>query len=156
MFPDCCARSWLPAVTLNGWTKQREGLSCSGDPQHKSAWKYTGILLSSSVGDPYLWLMHLDPDPTPFFIDFMVAKNIIFFIIFSYNLPTGTLSSVFLLIFCVEILFCKHYFSPLNTIYEKREGSGSGSVPLFQVFSLWVLIVSLVYKSINITNSYVT
>ncbi len=29
------------------------------------------------------------PDPTPFFIDFKDAK-IIFFTIFSHNLPTGT------------------------------------------------------------------
>jgi hypothetical protein len=26
--------------------------------------------------------------------------------------------------FCIKILFCNHYFSPLNTFYEKREGSG--------------------------------
>jgi hypothetical protein len=36
----------------------------------------------------------------------------------------------FLLKFCVKMLICRHYFSPLNTIYEKKEGSGSGSVPL--------------------------
>ncbi len=42
--------------------------------------------------------------------------------IFSYNLPTGTLSSVLNLPgycfkdkFCVKILLCKQYFSPLNT-----------------------------------------
>jgi hypothetical protein len=48
-----------------------------------------------------------------------------FFIIFSYNLPTGTLSSVlkneFLLKFCVKILFCKHYFSLLYTFMRKGE-----------------------------------
>jgi hypothetical protein len=35
------------------------------------------------------------PDPTPFFIDFKDAKNIFFLHIFSYNLPAGTLFSVF-------------------------------------------------------------
>jgi hypothetical protein len=34
------------------------------------------------------------PDPTPFFIDFKDDKKIIFFILFSHNLPTGTSSSV--------------------------------------------------------------
>jgi hypothetical protein len=35
----------------------------------------------------------------------------------------------FLLKFCVKILFCKNYFSPLNTFMRKEEdpnGSGSG------------------------------
>jgi hypothetical protein len=36
----------------------------------------------------------LTPDPTPFFNDFKDAKKMCFFHIFSYNLPTGTLSSV--------------------------------------------------------------
>ncbi len=45
-------------------------------------------------------------------------------IFFSNNLPAGTLSSVlkmyfFAKIFCVKILFCKHYFSPLNTFMIK-------------------------------------
>jgi hypothetical protein len=40
------------------------------------------------------------PDPTPFFRDFKDAKKLIFFLhIFSYNLPAGTLSSIFLCIF---------------------------------------------------------
>jgi hypothetical protein len=47
---------------------------------------------------------------------------------FSYlfvNLPAGTLhylhswKFIFLLKFCVKILFCKHYFSPLNTFMRK-------------------------------------
>ncbi len=45
--------------------------------------------LRISVGDP--WHFDADPDTTPFFND---VKKIIFFIFFSYNLPTGTLSSV--------------------------------------------------------------
>jgi hypothetical protein len=51
-------------------------------------------------------------------------KNI-FFIFFSYNLPAGTLSTVFkfnfLLKFCIKILFCKHYFSLLNTFMRKEK-----------------------------------
>jgi hypothetical protein len=76
-----------------------------------------------SGADPYLWLMYPDPDPildhTPFFSNFNDAN--IFFVFFSYNLPAGALSSVFnfLLKFCVKILFCKHYFSPLNTFMRK-------------------------------------
>jgi hypothetical protein len=53
------------------------------------------------------------PDPTPFFSDFKDAKKIFFPIFFSYNLPTGTATSVLkfnLLKFCVKILFCKYYF----------------------------------------------
>ncbi len=62
------------------------------------------------------------PDPTPFFSDFKDAKKN-FLVIFSYCLPSGTLFSVlkiyFLLKFCVIILFCKHYVSPLNTSMRK-------------------------------------
>jgi hypothetical protein len=54
------------------------------------------------------------PDPTPFFIDFKDAKRNIFL--------------YFFLITCVKMLVWRHYFSPLNTFMEKREGSGS--VPL--------------------------
>ncbi len=38
--------------------------------------------LQSSVRDPYLWLMDLTLDPTPFFSDFKDEKIIIFFIFF--------------------------------------------------------------------------
>jgi hypothetical protein len=75
------------------------------------------------------------PYSTTFFIDFKDAKkNIYFSPFFSYNLPSVTSSSAkklnFLLKFSVKILYCRHYFSPLNTfIYEGSE-AGSGSVPL--------------------------
>ncbi len=44
----------------------------------------------------YLWLMDPDqtPYPTPLFSDFKDVKKIFFLNIFSYNLPTGTSSSV--------------------------------------------------------------
>ncbi len=95
--------------------------SLVGDPWHFGA-----------DPDPYLWLM--DPDPTPFFIDFKDAKKIIFSYFFlitcpqAYHLQSKQFN--FLLKFIVKILFCRHYFSPLNTFIRKREGSGSGSVPL--------------------------
>ncbi len=56
-----------------------------------------------------------------------MPKKQLFFIVFSHNLPSGILSSVLKIKFCVKNLFCKHYFSPLNTFYKKREGSGSRS-----------------------------
>jgi hypothetical protein len=44
------------------------------------------------------------PDPTPLFRDFKDAKNLIFSPFFSYNLPTGTLSSVLKNNFFAQIL----------------------------------------------------
>ncbi len=76
--------------------------------------------------DPYLWLMDPDPtqDPTPFFSDFKDENKFTFS---SYNLPTGTISSllkiIFLLKFCVKILFCRHNFSFLNIFIWKGKDS---------------------------------
>jgi hypothetical protein len=59
------------------------------------------------------------PDPTPFFSDFKDAKKEIFKLFFSKNL-------IFMLKFCVKILFCQHYvFQFAQHLYEKREGFGS-------------------------------
>jgi hypothetical protein len=52
--------------------------------------------------------MDPDPDPTPYFSDFRVEKKI--FIFFSYNLPTGTLSSA--LIFFLNFVL-KFYFASI-------------------------------------------
>jgi hypothetical protein len=77
----------------------------------------------------------MDPDPTPdpstFFIDFKDAKNIF---IFFYNLSTGTSSSDQKILFFSKFL-CKNFilqalFQSSQHIYEKREGSGSGSLPM--------------------------
>jgi hypothetical protein len=72
--------------------------------------------------------MDLDPtlDPTPFFSDFKVAKKKFL----SYNLPTGTLSSVLKIKFFDKIM-CLNFilqalFRSAQHLYEKREGSGSG------------------------------
>jgi hypothetical protein len=74
-----------------------------------------------------------------------MPKKIFFSTFFSHNLPTGTsLQSKklnFLLKLCVKILFCRHYFNPLNTFMRKGKdpgdpktcgscGSGSGSPTL--------------------------
>jgi hypothetical protein len=60
------------------------------------------------------------PDPTPFVSDFKDAKKVIFLILFSYNLPKGTLSSVLR----TKLLF-KNFnllasFQSSRHIYEKR------------------------------------
>jgi hypothetical protein len=68
--------------------------------------------------------MDPDPDPTPdpthFFIDFKDAKKNIFFTFFSHKLAhrykhLQSKKLNFWLKFGVKMLFCRHYFSPLNT-----------------------------------------
>ncbi len=60
--------------------------------------------------------------PTPFFGDLM-DTNVFSSYLLLIKLSAGTLSLAlkisFLLKFCVKILFCKHYFSPLNTFMRK-------------------------------------
>ncbi len=126
--------SWLwtgrgPAAPgrSSGWTPAGSRSSpptSVGDPWHFGP--YSRIRIYGSVPlapDP-------TPDPTPFFNDFKDVKKKFFFKFFSYNVPTGTSSSVlkmlFLLKFCVKILFCQALFQSAQDIYEKREGSGSG------------------------------
>ncbi len=65
-----------------------------------------------------------------FFIDFKDAKKYLFSFFFLIACPAYQLQSKklnFLLKLCFKILFCRHYFSPLNTFIRKRKGSGSGS-----------------------------
>jgi hypothetical protein len=45
--------------------------------------------IETSVGDPHLWLMNPDPDPTPFFSDFNEQKNN-FLSFFSINFSADT------------------------------------------------------------------
>ncbi len=52
------------------------------------------------------------PDPTSFFIDFKDAKFFCKACQQAHHLQSKKFS--FLLKFCVKILFCRHYFSPLN------------------------------------------
>jgi hypothetical protein len=68
-------------------------------PGYKSVLGIRDILVQIRIPDPVpLTKMDPDPDPTPdptpFFIDFKDAKNNFFKRIFSFNLPTGTSSSV--------------------------------------------------------------
>ncbi len=71
----------------------------------------------------YLWLVDPDPapDPTPtFFIDFKDTKKIFFHIFFIVTCAQ-TKKFNYLLKFCVKILFCRHYFSPINTFMRKKK-----------------------------------
>jgi hypothetical protein len=62
------------------------------------------------------------PDPTPFVIDLKDTK-ILFSYFFFITCPQAHRLQAekfnFLLEFCVQILFCRHYFSQLNTIMRK-------------------------------------
>jgi hypothetical protein len=64
------------------------------------------------------------PDPSPFFIGFKDAKKYFlkyFFLITcpqAHHLQFRKLN--FLLKFCDKMLFCRHYFSPLDTFMRKR------------------------------------
>jgi hypothetical protein len=79
--------------------------------------------------------MDPDPDPTPFFIDFKDAIKYVFILDHKHIIFAKI---------CIKILFCRHFFSPLNTFMRKekdpdpdpggpktcrfcRSGSGSGS-----------------------------
>ncbi len=83
-----------------------------------------------SVGDQ--WYFGADPDPRIRLRSSVTLRmgKFFFFIFFSYNLPAGTLSSVFnnnyLLKFCLKILHCKQYFSPLNTFMRKGKDPDPG------------------------------
>jgi hypothetical protein len=72
---------------------------------------------------PYLRLM--DPDPNCFFIDSKDGKKKFsyFFLELSHSHHLQSIKYNFLLKFCVKILFCRHYFSPLNTFMRKGKGS---------------------------------
>jgi hypothetical protein len=65
------------------------------------------------------------PDTTPFLSDFKDAKKNYLFssYFFLINCPQAkylqSLKFNFLLKFCVKILSCLHYFSPLNTFIRK-------------------------------------
>ncbi len=74
--------------------------------------------LQSSVGDPWHFGADPDPNPTPFFSDFKNAKQNFFHISF-LQLTRRHINFCFKDKFCVKILFCQHYFSPLNTFMRK-------------------------------------
>ncbi len=59
------------------------------------------------------------PDPTPFFIEFKDAKKFFFHFLFFLIICPQVKKFNFLLKFCVRMLFCRHYFSQLNTFMMK-------------------------------------
>jgi hypothetical protein len=75
----------------------------------------------------------LTPDPTTFFIDFKDAKKIFFSHIFIIICPQAnhlqTKKFDYLLKFVLNFIL-QALFQSDQHIYEKREGSGAGSVPL--------------------------
>jgi hypothetical protein len=93
-------------------------------------WRSVTFWCGSGSSDPHLGLVDSDPgptpDPTPLFSDFEDANSRFV----SQNLPAGTLSSAlkfdFLLKCCVQILFCEHYFNPLNTFVRKGKEPDPG------------------------------
>ncbi len=80
-------------------------------------------MLASSVGDPWHFGADPDPtpDPTPFFIDFKDAKRKSYFFLITcpqaHHLQSKKFN--FLLTCSLKMLFCRHYFSPLNTFMRK-------------------------------------
>jgi hypothetical protein len=64
------------------------------------------------------------PDLTPFFCDFKDAKKLIFYIFFLITYPQAHIVSL-------KFNFYQNFAS---IIYEKREGSGAGSIPLTNGF----------------------
>ncbi len=93
------------------------------DERHRIGLLQYNLSTSRSVRDPYLSLM--DRDPTPFFSDFKDVKKKLFHIFFLKIYPQAhhlqSSKFFFLLKFCAKILFCKHYFSLLNTFMRKRK-----------------------------------
>jgi hypothetical protein len=70
-----------------------------------------------------------DPDPTPFFSDFKDTKKSYFFITYPQAHYLQSLIYCFKDKFWVQILFCKHYFSPLNNFKRKGKKFGTGFIP---------------------------
>ncbi len=79
------------------------------------------------------------PDPTPD-PTLRIEKNNIFCIFLSFYLPAITFYSVLKLIFlqkfCVKILFCKHYLSPLNTFVKKGKDPEPDPDPYLWIMDL--------------------
>ncbi len=111
-------------VTFSGAQESIPSLACRYDnPNWRTGLpRYIAVLgiRDILVLDPYLWIMDPDPtpDPTSFFIGFKDAKKYLFCIFFLLH-HLQSKKSIFLLKFCVKILFCRHYFFPLNTSMRK-------------------------------------
>ncbi len=65
--------------------------------------------------DPHLWLIDPDPDAKKYiFLSHFFLSTCRRYILFCLKIN-------FFVKFCVKILFCRHYFSPLNTFMRKRK-----------------------------------
>jgi hypothetical protein len=92
----------------------------------------------------YLLLTDLDsaPDPTPFFSEFKDTRKYFFSPYFFLQLTRRHIifslkNLFFLLKFCVEIIFCKHYRSPLNTFMRKgKDPDGDGETGIFFILNV--------------------
>ncbi len=89
----------------------------------KQCWGSVTFWCGSGSGspDPYLWLMDLDPNPT-------LQNQIFFFVFFLITCPRPQAHHIqskklnFVLKFCVNMLFCRHYLSSLYTFMTIRKG----------------------------------
>ncbi len=107
------------------WKKRRKNwLQESPDTVSSTTNLFPTVLqtgtVPSSVADP----LHFgaDPDPTPFFSEIKDAKNCFsYFFLITYPQAHYLQSLIYCFRkkFCVKILFCKQYFSPLNTFMRK-------------------------------------
>ncbi len=86
-------------------------------------WGSMTFWCGSGYPDPYLWIMA--PDPTPFFIDFQDKKISYFFLTLAHRQTNFSLKIKFLLKFCVQILFCRYYFSPLHKFMKIKKDPDS-------------------------------
>jgi hypothetical protein len=76
------------------------------------------ITIVLGIRDILVWM-------TPFFSEFKAAKT--FFLKYFFSHYLQSLIRCFKDKFCVKILFCKHYLSPLNTFM--RIGNDPGTDP---------------------------
>jgi hypothetical protein len=76
------------------------------------------IRIPGSPSELYANVSLMDPDLTPFLIDFLRMQQEIFKTCKqAHHLQFKKFN--FLLKFCVKISFCRHYFSPLNKFMRK-------------------------------------
>jgi hypothetical protein len=81
----------------------------------EQCWGSVTFWCGSGSPDPYLWLMDPDPDAKKKYIFFLH----IFFSQLARRYTLFCLKIKFVVKFCVKMLFCRHYFSPLNTFMRK-------------------------------------
>ncbi len=108
-------------------------------------WESVTFWSGSGSADSYLWLT--DPDPTPFFSDFKDANNHYFHVTYP-QYSVFSLSGLKIYFFA-KILFCKRYFSPLNTS-PLTNGSGSGRSKNMRILLIRIQIPNTVFLLIQL------